>query len=212
MICPFAIQKLIPPGANDPRINARVVILHVAVSKAKSLFRYFNGPSGGIESHFYIRWFGKIEQYRDTDFEADANYLANPFAVSIETAGFGSGKWNRRQMASIKRLLLWLHEAENIQLQRCPTWDGSGVGYHVMYGAPGKWTNVAKSCPGPARIKQFEDEIVPWMRTAVIASPPPIPLPKIRAKLRRTRRRAIHSPRKAWLTTIIRAIRKGPKG
>ena len=162
-IYPRAVKRLIPPGSNDPRIEPRVVILHVAVSSSNSLFDYFNGPSGGIESHFYVRWDGQVEQYRDTSFEADANYRANPFAISIESQGFGNGKWNLLQRRAIKRLLKWLHQEHGIPLQECPSWNGHGVGYHTQFGAPGPWTPVSKSCPGPNRIKQFESWLVPWM-------------------------------------------------
>lgn len=209
MICPFAIQKLIPPGANDPRIVARVAVLHVAVSMTRSLFSFFRDRSGGVEAHFYIRWFGKIEQYRDTDFEADANFLANPFAVSIETAGWGTGRWNRRQKRSIERLLLWLNDAEGIPLVKCPKWDGAGVGYHIMFGSPGKWTPVAKSCPGPARIKQFGTWLVPWM-AAQNEPEPKVWLPAIQARLVVLRAATGNEKRKTWLTEILRTVRRGP--
>jgi hypothetical protein len=164
-LCPFAKHKLIAPGSNDPRINARAAILHVDAGNALSLFSFFRDRSGGIESHFHITLLGTIEQYRDTDWQADANHLANDFAVSIETQGFGTGKWTKRQLQAIERLLLWLHEAEGIPLRKIPAWDSSGVGYHVQFGSPGMWTPVAKSCPGPGRVQQYHDVIVPWLNS-----------------------------------------------
>lgn len=165
-LCPFAEHKLIAPGSSDPRIKPRVAILHVDAGGAKSLFDYFLRRSGGIESHFHIRWDGVIEQYRDTDWEADANFRANAFGISIETQGFGNGTWNKRQLESIKRLLLWLHETHDIPLVKCPAPFGAGVGYHTLFGAPSDWTPVAKSCPGPNRKVQFEEIIVPWLAEA----------------------------------------------
>lgn len=162
-LCPFAKHKLIAPGSSDPRISARVAILHVDAGGAASLFDFFKNRSGGIESHFHVPWLGKIEQYRDTDWQADANHLANDFAISIESQGFGGGKWTKGQLKKIKKLLLWLHEVEGIPLEKIKVWNGSGVGYHVQFGAPGPWTPVSKSCPGPERIKQFHDVLVPWM-------------------------------------------------
>ncbi len=164
-ICPFAKAKLIDPGSSDPRITPRVAILHVDAGGAKTLYSYFKYRSGGIESHFHIRWTGVIEQYRDTDWQADANYRANDFGISIETQGFGNGRWTKRQRESIQRLLLWLHETHGIPLRVPPAWDSSGVGYHIQFGTPGYWTNVAKSCPGPERITQYRRWLVPWMRT-----------------------------------------------
>lgn len=164
-LCPFAVHKLIPPGANDPRINARVAILHVDGGNAESLYNFFDGPSGGIESHFHVRKDGVIEQYRDTEYQADANRYANDFAVSIESQGLAAGEWTPEQMKSIKRLLLWLRDVEDIPLTQVQTWDGAGVGYHTLFGAPSQWTPYVKSCPGEDRKKQFHSELVPWMNT-----------------------------------------------
>lgn len=161
-LCPFAKHLLIPPGSNDPRITPRVAVLHVDAGDAESLYDYFRTRSGGVESHFHVRRDGVIEQYRDTDWQADANHLANDFAVSIETQGYGPGEWTAEQLASIKRLLLWLNDEHGIPLAKCPRWDGAGVGYHTLFGAPGPWTPIAKSCPGPARISQFDHVLVPW--------------------------------------------------
>ena len=162
-VCPFAVKKLIPPGSNDPRITATQVILHVAVFEGESLHEFFRDRSGGIESHFYIRRDGTIEQYRDTAYQADANHTANDRAVSIETQGMGDGEWTPEQVDAIKRLLLWARDEHKIPLRKCPRHDAAGVGYHVMFGAPGPWTPVAKSCPGPDRVRQFERVIVPWL-------------------------------------------------
>lgn len=169
-LCPFADHLLIPPGPNDPPIRPRTAILHVDAGNAASLFRFFSRRSGGIESHFHIRKDGRIEQYRNIYWQADANHRANDFAVSIETQGRGSGVWTSAQLAAIRRLLLWLNEEAGIPLVKCPRWDAAGVGYHVQFGAPGPWTPVAKSCPGPNRIKQFNSVLVPWMQEHVTAS------------------------------------------
>jgi hypothetical protein len=163
-LCPFAVARIIPPGSSDPRITPRVAILHVDAGNADSLYDYFDGPSGGIESHFYVQRDGGLEQYRDTSRQADANLDANDFAVSIETQGYGEGEWTDEQLATIKRLLVWLHEVHPaIPLRECDRWDGSGIGYHVQFGAPGHWTPVSKSCPGPDRVRQFNNVIVPWL-------------------------------------------------
>lgn len=163
-ICPFALKRLIPPGTSDPQISPRVAILHVDAGNASSLHDYFKNRSGGVESHFHIRKDGAIEQYRDTNFEADANYKANPFAISIETQGWGEGEWTTQQITSIKRLLVWLNSVHPaIKLRKIEDAFGSGVGYHTQFGAPGPWTPYAKSCPGANRIRQYNSMIVPWM-------------------------------------------------
>lgn len=172
---PKAVNKNIPPGANDPAIKPRMAILHVDAGDAHSLHGYFRDRSGGVESHFHIRKDGVIEQYRSIYFQADANHKANDFAVSIETQGLGAGVWNEKQIAAIKELLLWLNKEAGIPLRKVDAWNGSGVGYHVQFGAPGQWTPVAKSCPGPERIKQYATVLVPWMDE--VSNPAPVAPP-----------------------------------
>lgn len=160
-----ATQKLIKPGSNDPKIKPRVGILHVDAGDATSLYDYFLRRSGGIESHFHIPKKYKIEQYRDTDYEADANYQANPFALSFETQGLGKGKWNAHQIAEIKAAMIWCYRKHKIPFRKVTSWNDpvGGWGYHTLFGAPSKWTPVPKSCPGPDRIIQFHSELVPWL-------------------------------------------------
>ena len=170
---PGAIDKEIKPGPNDPAIIPVGGVLHVAVSEAESLYPYFNGPSGGVESHFYVRRDGTIEQYRSIYFEADANYKGNSFSrggktcglISIETQGMGAGEWTPEQIASMKKIMLWANAEADVPIQVIKTWDGDGWGYHTMFGAPGPWTPAAgKTCPGPDRIKQFKsDTITGWL-------------------------------------------------
>jgi len=174
--CPFATVREIPPGVNDPAITPRLAILHVDAGNASSLFEFFRDRSGGIESHFFVKDSGEIEQYRSIYWQADANLDANDFAVSIETQGFGAGEWNAAQLASIKRLLIWLYIEAGIPLAVCQTWDGSGVGYHTMFGSPGHWTPSVKTCPGPDRIKQFDSIIRPWLKAQSAPKPPPVVL------------------------------------
>lgn len=180
---PWAKFRNIAPGRNDPPIKVIGAILHVDAGNNKSLYNYFNGPSGGVESHFHVPNEGPVEQYRDTGWEADANLKANSFIengvrkgyVSIETQGLERGEWNEHQLFEIKRLLKWLSEAHDFPLLRCPAHTKPGVGYHTMFGAPGPWAPNAKSCPGPNRIKQFNSVLVPWLKNQ---GPAPLPVEK----------------------------------
>jgi hypothetical protein len=180
---PGAVSKNIPPGSNDPPIKPRVAVLHVDAGNASSLYDYFRLRSGGIESHFHVKLDGTVEQYRSIYWQADANHLANDFAVSIETQGYGPGTWTDAQLAAIKALLLWLNKEAGIPLRKVEKWDGSGVGYHVQFGAPGQWTPVAKSCPGPNRIAQFNEVLVPWFANA-LKPVGPTEVEKARVKVR----------------------------
>jgi hypothetical protein len=206
-IYPGAKQLIIPPGSNDPQITPRIAILHVDAGNAASLYSYFRDRSGGIESHFHVRKDGLVEQYRNIFWQADANLDANDFAVSIETQGYGAGEWNSLQIAAIKKLLLWLHSEAGIALRRCGSWNGIGVGYHTMWGSPSHWTPVAKSCPGPDRIKQFESVIVPWFTARLT----PTRVQKARALLGAALARATernHPKRAAAIKAALAALPK----
>lgn len=171
--CPFAVQRRLPEDKTQPRAAKRLAILHTQGfdDNDGTLYDDFNRSGNSLESTFFIRWDGTIEQYLDTEVRADANRYANSFAVSIETEDDGGdiAPWSDAQVVSIIRLLRWLNSVHpDIVLTPTKTWDGKGIGYHVMFGAPSPWTPVAKSCPGKARIDQFWNVIVP-----ALASPPP---------------------------------------
>lgn len=181
-----AVKKEIRPGTNDPAITPLGFILHTDAGNSASLFNYFNGPSGGIESHFHIPKSKPVEQYRDTGFEADANLKANSFwiagkrygFISVETQGLAGDPWNDYQLAEIKKLLLWGRDQHpHIVLRKCPGPFSAGVGFHTLFGSPGPWTPVAKSCPGPVRIGQFNSVLVPWFAKAAAPSNPTLPNP-----------------------------------
>lgn len=169
----FAENFLIPAGSNDPEIIPIGVILHVDAGNASSLYEFFRDRSGGIESHGHIRLDGSLQWFRDSTREADANFKANSFIgkdgrrygfISIETQGYGDGVWTDAQLATIKRVLEWAHETHDIPLIVCDGPFSPGIGYHTLF--PWIWTPVAKSCPGPRRIVQFKDVLVPWMVVA----------------------------------------------
>lgn len=170
---PGATRRLIPPGTNDPAIIPIGIIWHVDAGDSKSLFGYFSKLSGGIESHMHFPKTGTPEQYRDFGHEADANLKANSFVIggkrygfiSCETQGLGQGEWNAHQLAEMKKFMLWCQTNLHIALSKCVGPYSPGVGYHTMWGAPSAWTPVAKDCPGPDRIAQFNNVLVPWMKS-----------------------------------------------
>lgn len=172
-LIPFAEKKLIYPGSNDPPIVPIGIIWHVDAGNASDLHDFFKHRSGGIESHGHVRLDGHLFQYRDTDYEADANLKANSFYMngrrfgylSFETQGYGDGLWTKAQLDTINEVNRWGHEVHGIPMRVCRTPQDGGVGYHTLFGSPSEWTPVAKSCPGPNRIKQFYSTVVPRMQS-----------------------------------------------
>lgn len=168
----YAWRPVVDTG-NDPHLDVvHGLILHVSATKATSLFRWFNGPSKGIESHVHIpRSITKDkEQYRDTSQEADANFKANSWMegdkrhgfLSAETQGLAGGKWNPYQLEQIKDLILQTSQEHQYPLTIPEGPRGYGVSFHTRYKA---WSNViGKTCPGFRRKKQYWRIIVPWMK------------------------------------------------
>jgi hypothetical protein len=169
MFFDLAVKRPLPEAQSQPRITPRVVIVHTmdgTLLGTDSLFR----NQSRFESHFGIGGptdgadlDGVIFQWMDTDRRADANRKANAFAVSIETSDGGdpSRPWSPKQLDALIRLIGALCDYHRIPRRICDRADGSGLGWHVMFGAPGPWTPVAKTCPGPVRIKQLKNTVFP---------------------------------------------------
>lgn len=168
---PGAIIKNIAPGSSDPAITPCGVIQHIAVSNSDSLFGLFSND-GGIESHFYIRKDGTIEQYRSIFRQADAEFDGNLFAahpgkgfVSVEHQGGVGADLGRpmpkAQLDAFHRVIRFVHQESAFPLRVCPAWDEGGIGYHALFD---QWNLNHHSCPGAARIKQFHDVTVPWLK------------------------------------------------
>lgn len=168
--CPFAVWRPLPENWTQPRIDPSVAIIHSAVDAPgpSSLFPFFARSDVKVETTFFIKNDGAIEQYMDTEVRADGNRWANGFAVSIETEDDGDPDqrpWTLAQIVSMRRLLEWLFRVHpKIKRRICPAWNAPGVGWHSMWGAPSPWTPTrGKTCPGLTRIPQFRREIVRWM-------------------------------------------------
>ena len=166
-----ATWRPLPEADQQPTIRANQIILHIAVSNADSLYPYWNSTGVGLESHLYVTKAGGAEQYVGTDHSADANLEANrrpdgTGALSVETQG-GVGadvnaEWTGPQIDRIIDFIRWAHEVHGIPYRLCRDPADPGIGWHVMFGAPGPWTPaVGKVCPGPGRIAQVKNVIMP---------------------------------------------------
>lgn len=181
------------------------VIWHLSASEAPSLRRYFDGPSGGVESHFHVprTLAHPIEQYRPGNREADANYRGNSWVQSGERWGFlsiefqgadpATGRYTDHQVEQGLAITEWACRQYGFARRVAPGYRSEGVGYHVQHGSgPGtnSWSNATgKTCPGSPRIRQLLTEVFPRFIGGVVAplpvepaplkptTPPPWPLP-----------------------------------
>lgn len=177
---PGALWLPVSDADTQPAVRITQGIAHVAASEANSLRGYFSGPSHGVESHEYIRYDGTAEQYVDSSRSADANVTANlrrdgTGAYSIETAGLADGSWTQQQVDRLVADFRWLHQEHGVPIRVCPGPDEPGFGYHCMWGYNTRaqphlnpWTlALGKVCPGPARVLQFRNVILPRVAGAL---------------------------------------------
>jgi len=174
---PAAVKRLLPENKTQTKIKPTQVILHSAVDAPgpTSLYPYFARVDVNLESHFFVKLDGVVEQYMDTTVRGDANYHANlrsdgTGAISIETEDEGNPNqrpWTTAQIKAIKALIEWIWETHpGVAKSVCGATDDPGIGYHSMWGAPSAWTPVpGKTCPGTIRIEQWHIIFVPWIRS-----------------------------------------------
>lgn len=165
-LCPFAEQHLLPESRTQPGITPVGVIDHTVVGGVEGTDYYFREITN-VETHFGIRKDGVIWQWMPTTVRADGNYQGNLFGdglgyVSIETAGYPDEPWTPEQVDALVKLHVWLAQThDGIAHRVIRECFESGFGYHVIFGSPSCLTPVSKSCPGPARIRQWETIVIP---------------------------------------------------
>jgi N-acetylmuramoyl-L-alanine amidase-like protein len=171
------------------RIRSKdIICIHTMVGYLFSTEDMFDNEGfTGTESHFGVggKWGsdvrgrnldGAVWQFQDTDFTADANLEGKWTVISIETADNAPQDpddllpWTPKQVESIVDLIAELCLKYNIPPKLIPdTKDGRrGLAYHAQGCTPNvvaggqHWsTKKGKVCPGPARIKQFKNTIIP---------------------------------------------------
>lgn len=160
----------------EPLITATQLIFHSAVSKADSIWGYFQRDDVVVESHLYVDHLGSIEQYIDLDRQADANYKANIRAISVETWDNGDPDhvpWNEAQMHALVDIAVQVHRLKRVPIIQAPAWDKPGMGGHTLYP---EWSNVrGKTCPGLARRGQVP--IILQRAQRLVSKPSPTPVP-----------------------------------
>lgn len=169
------------------------VILHVAVSEAKSLAGWFNNQSAGASSHFYVRRDGTIEQYLDLDYISWANGAGNSRSITVETQGGATGKWTPEQVAANVKIVRFANSHYGVPMveMKDSKKTSRGVGYHLL-GVPATrtqkllgrsqtggelWSSaVGKVCPGPERVKQVPEIVKAANGSVSVAGKPNPPV------------------------------------
>lgn len=173
---PGAIWRPITVNKSRWRLVPLRVNLHVAVSEAASLHGYFNA-AGRVDSHFYVRRDGTIEQYVDTSVVAYADLEGNGSSISVETQGgvknADGEPWTAAQVEALARIYAWAVRTHGIARQVAkdsrPGSSSHGLSWHRL-GCDGNFPGAplhgrvaggrrysrqfGKVCPGNAKIRQ----------------------------------------------------------
>jgi hypothetical protein len=176
----FNLAAWIPLPENETQraLNPTQFIVHTAVDHPgpTNLFGFFKRTDVTVESHWWLRMDGTLEQFIDTNVEAHANLKGNRFALSVETEDEGSPAttpWSPEQVDTLVELLVFVNREHGIPLQIMTDWASPGVGWHSMWGfvdgvnltggyLVSPWTNSrGKTCPGKLRIQQFINDVLP---------------------------------------------------
>lgn len=158
------------------------VNLHVTAGTG-SPFGTFSHP-GEPSSHFYVAKDGAVEQFVDTDFQAEGDFDGNDATISIETEGAYPANvaqtepWTDAQVATLAQLFAWAVQTHGIRVQLASDskiGDSSkGLSWHRL-GIDGNFPNLpdphagrlqrgggmhystsrGKLCPGDAKIDQI---------------------------------------------------------
>lgn len=145
---------------------------------ARANRRYFDNPNESmekvrVESTFIIDYDGEILQIMPASAKADANMIASRRAISVEVVGTADEPYTPAQMVSCIDIARWACTEHPIARRVIPREPLSGIGWHVMFGAPGPWTTVSgKECPGPQRILQVKNVIIPATQRLDLPLPP----------------------------------------
>lgn len=180
MLDPGAELRLLPENRTQKRITPRILVYHTIVGSAESAYGYFL-RSTGLESTWIVPKQGRRWQLMDTNVRADCNYRANDWALSVETGDNGAPEtdpWTDSQLRELIDLGRWaLAVHPTIRRVLCTAWDGTGWGWHAMWGAPSQWTpSAGKTCPGRTRIAQLHRIVFPALAgSAPRPTPPPLP-------------------------------------
>lgn len=182
--CPLAEWDPLGPQT-EPRMRAHdIVCLHTMAGSFSGVDSYFHQNGyGGTESHFGLSSEGRLKQWQDLDFQADANLEGNDRVISIETADRGlmfpqwAGSdvpaWTDRQIDKIVELLDWLCSRYAIPRRMIPDSKPTrrGIGYHRQGVDPWRvaggerWsTSSGKVCPGDRRIHQIMTIVIPRLQ------------------------------------------------
>lgn len=119
----------------------------------------------GVEAHFGVAMDGRVVQWRDTFYQADAQAGGNDYCISIETEDGGrpETRWTPVQLDRLVELVGWLSVEHAIPMRLVTSTNERGIGYHRQFSS---WNPNRHSCPGDVRLAQLRNELLPALQGA----------------------------------------------
>jgi hypothetical protein len=164
---PGATWSPLPESGTHGRFVKTQLIFHSTGTRASAAAnrRWFARGEVKAESHFIVDYDGGCLQIMEAYERADANTTASARALSVEVVGEAGEPFTPAQLARCQDIARWACQEHPVDRRQIPAHDASGIGWHVMFGAPGPWTSVrGKECPGSQRIAQVRDRIIPTVQ------------------------------------------------
>jgi hypothetical protein len=161
---PGAEWAPIPEHAAGPKHVKTQLVFHSTGTRASAEAnrKYFAKAKVEVESTLIVDYDGQCLQVMETWAKARANGGANRRGISVEVVGIASEPYTPEQYARCLDIARWACDTNPIARRLIPGQRESGIGWHVMFGAPGPWTSVrGKACPGSQRISQVRDRLIP---------------------------------------------------
>lgn len=172
---PGATYLPLPEHDEQGSYTKTQLIFHSTGTKASAEAnkRYFSRRDITVESTFIVNYDGSCLQVMPASARADANGSANRRAMSVEVVGTADEPFTPDQLKTCIAIAQWACQEHPIERRKIPSESESGIGWHVMFGAPGPWTSVrGKQCPGGRRIVQVVHQIIPAVRPGVQPTKP----------------------------------------
>lgn len=146
-VCPFARWEPVTGHSDGPMRSQTGLVLHVNDADSYDLHDFIQA-SNDVSSHFQIGKDGVLFQYIDTTQQAWCQGTGNPDYLSVETEGLVSELMTAAQVATLARLVAWVHAVHGMPLALADVPGQRGLGWHGMGAANGQPGWGHPDCPG----------------------------------------------------------------
>lgn len=172
VVCPFATWKPVR-GHGGTMASHLGLVLHVQQGN-NSLAGWFNNPTAGASSTWWVSKTGVLEQYVDAALSAWAQASGNSTYNSIETEGYVQEPLTPQQEATLARLYTWGHTTYGWPYSLSESPGQKGFAWHGMGGSG--WGGHT-GCPGDLRKNRRQSILNVAAGSGGTAPTPPKPAP-----------------------------------